>query len=704
VHPDDVDRCRATYASSFEAQRNFQVEYRLKRADGEYRWILDHGLPRYREDEFIGFIGSCIDVTEQKLIEERLRTNEVRFLNTHRLAKIGNWELDVETGKIHWSDEMFEMYGLRENASRDFATFLSAVHPGDRAIVEETRVKALSSTAPVSVEFRIIRPDGEVRFARSIVEALKDDRGSTVRLVGAAQDITDQVNSREILRESERRLQNAERLAHVGNWQWDIRTNSVSGSGEMFRIFGKPENHIPNYEGFLQDLLPSDRERMQRLIGDSLVSKIGHSMEYQIAHPDGDLRTISCIWEVSLDDEGKPAKIFGTCQDISDSRRAQDEVFRRQKLESVGTLANGIAHDFNNLLGAVLAQTELAAEQLASGSSPEKELHQIQGVATKGAEIVRQLMVYAGKESDTPAPVDVSQIVAEMLDLLKVSVSKGAVLETDLGKNLPAVRATAAQLRQVVLNLLTNASEAIGDREGVIRVITSRIRIGRVVAISKGVPEGDYLQLEVSDTGSGMAPDTQARALDPFFTTKPLGRGLGLAVVQGIVQNLCGAIHLASEAGKGTTFQILLPCAEAGTGAIAHPVPHAEEPVFFSTEATILLVEDEDPLRQALAKMLRKQGFEVLEAANGSTAIDLVRSNASRIDAILLDMTIPGPSSRDVITEANQARPDSKVILTSAYSEEMVMATMNSPLICGFIRKPFRFGDLLQTFQKVLSP
>ncbi len=598
---------------------------------------------------------------------------------------------------------MFRMYGLPNDAPRDFATFLSTVHPRDRATIQEALDKALSSTVPVSVEFRVIRPDGETRFARSVIEAFKDDRGAAVRLVGAAQDISEQVHARELLRDSERRLRNAERLAHVGNWQWDIKTNRVSGSEEMFRIFGKPENHVPSYGGFLQDLIPSDRERMERLIRDSLERKIGHSTEYQIAHPDAGLRIISCIWEVLLDDEGLPVQIFGTCQDITDSRRAQDETFRRQKLESVGTLANGIAHDFNNLLGAVLAQTELASEQLAAGSTPQEELERIREVATQGAEIVRQLMVYAGEKSDAPAAVDVSQIVAEMVDLLRVSISKGAVLETDLGKRLPTVRANAAELRQVVLNLVTNASEAIGDREGVIRVTTSRITIGGVRALSIGAPEGEYLQLEVSDTGCGMLPETQARVFDPFFSTKFAGRGLGLAVVQGIVQKLSGTIHLASEPSQGTTFQIFLPCDDAGVGATPHPAPPTEESLFPSEEAAIMVVEDQDLIRQAVAKMLRKEGFEVIEAANGTTAIDLLRANGHRIDAILLDMNIPGLSSREVVAEASRVRADLKVILTSAYSEQMVMATMSSPLIRGFIRKPFRLGDLLQTFRNVLS-
>ena len=227
--------------------------------------------------------------------------------------------------------------------------------------------------------------------------------------------------------------------------------------------------------------------------------------------------------------------------------------------------------------------------------------------------------------------------------------------------------------------------------------------MGRAAAISKGLAEGDYLQLEVSDTGHGMPPETQARVFDPFFTTKSAGNGLGLAVVQGIVRNLRGAIHLASEPGKGTTIQVWLPSADAGAGATAGPVPRAEEAARPPQEVTVLVVEDEDSLRQPVAKMLRKKGFEVLEAADGAAAIDLLHANEGKIDLILLDMTIPGASSQEVVAEAAQARPDSKVILTSAYSEEIAMATMNAPPVRSFIRKPFQFGDLVQTLRNVLS-
>ena len=236
---------------------------------------------------------------------------------------------------------------------------------------------------------------------------------------------------------------------------------------------------------------------------------------------------------------------------------------KEDRLASLGILAGGIAHDFNNLLGGVTAQAEMALAELDGGLHPQEELIAIRDVALRGSEIVRQLMVYAGKESGAVGPVDLSRIVKEMIELLKVSVSKHAVVETDLGKDLPAVRADAAQLRQIVMNLVTNASEAIGDRDGVILVTTRRLTLtGKLAGVLGISPDGDYLALEVSDTGQGIPQEIQARVFDPFFTTKSTGHGLGLAVVHGIVRGLGGAIHVASEPGKGTTFQVLLPCAE----------------------------------------------------------------------------------------------------------------------------------------------
>ena len=555
---------------------------------------------------------------------------------------------------------------------------------------------------PVDTEYRIVRPDGDVRLVRSIVEAIRDDRGVPVRITEAVQDITDHVRARERLAESEQYLKNAERLAHVGHWQWDIRANRVSGSEEMYRMFGKAPGYVPTYGGFLSDLSAADRQRMELLIADSLERKTGNSLEYQIVLPQGDVRTIFCIWEVLLDEEGTPVRLFGTCQDITDTRRTQEESFARQKLESIGTLASGIAHDFNNLLGGVLIQADLALAECDAGQFPHPELVGIRNVAIRGSEIVRQLMIYAGRESAEAGMVDVSRIVEEMLELLKVSVSKRAVLEADLGRHLPPIPANAAQVRQIVMNLVTNASDAIGDRDGVIRVATRWVKGVRNSA-DGAAAEDDHVELEVADTGRGMTAATQAKMFDPFFTTKTAGHGLGLSVVHGIVRGIGGTIVFNSEPDKGTTFHIMLPVVKQQTGPASHTLAGDQVTTSAFREATILVVEDEDLLREAIAKMLRKAGFDAHEAADGSAAIELLRAKGAQIDLILLDLTIPGASGPEVVTQAVKVRPDVRVVLTSAYGREMIGGSLKSPQVRDFIRKPFRIEDLVSTLRKTLA-
>jgi two-component system cell cycle sensor histidine kinase/response regulator CckA len=704
MHPEDLDRCRATYYSSFDAHRSFEMEYRLRCAGGEYRWLINHGTPLYREGDFVGFIGSCIDITEQKLIEERLRASEVQLTDAQRLAKVGSWERRIDTAISRWSDENRRILGVSNDAPANFSTFINCVHPKDREKVLEVDRQVRTNGGPGDVQYRILRPDGEVRFVHSVLEALRNDQGIAVRIVGATQDVTERVKAWELLRESEEHLKKAERLAQVGHWQLDLPANRVSGSEEMYRIFGKPKNYIPSYEGFLQDLVPQDRERVERLIRDSLAKKIGHSTEYQIAHSNGDLRTISCMWEVSLDEDGSPVRMFGTCQDITDSRRAQEEALARQKLESLGVLAGGIAHDFNNLLGGILAEAELAETDLAAGLAPTEEIQRIKLVAIRGAEIVRELMIFAGQDQTALAElVDVSRLVEEILQLLRISISKRAVLRTDLSPNLPAVRGNAAQIRQVVMNLVINASEAIGDKGGIINVSTAQVSDVNLASNSAtGLSSGDCVRLEVSDDGCGMTETVQAKIFDPFFSTKFAGRGLGLAVVRGIVRTHGGEINSRSAPGEGTTFQVFLPCTPDRVAKVGGAVTSAGLERSHTRVATLLIVEDEETLRLAVSKALRRRGFSVIEASNGSEAMDVLGTRKDQIDGVLLDVTLPGTSSRDILYKIQEVRPDLKVIVTSAYSKETVDTFFTGLRIDHFIRKPFQLGDLTRLLGDVL--
>jgi CheY-like chemotaxis protein len=311
---------------------------------------------------------------------------------------------------------------------------------------------------------------------------------------------------------------------------------------------------------------------------------------------------------------------------------------------------------------------------------------------------VRQLMIYAGEENESFELLDVSLIVKEMIELLKVSMSKHARLETNLAEDLPTVRGSAAQVRQIVLNLVTNASEAIGDGDGVIHVTTSYVKVDERsgTAISDLFAEGDYLKLEIADTGCGMSQETRARIFDPFFSTKSAGHGLGLAVVHGIVRGLRGAIRVVSDLGKGTSFQIMLPCYGTKAGASGGAMSDVAEPIRLPQDLTVLVVEDEDSLRRAVAKLLRKAGFQVLEASNGSAAIELLREKGTNISVLLLDLTIPGCSSNEVVAEAVKARHNIKIVLTSAYGRGMVTSAGSEAQTYAFIRKPFQLKDLMK--------
>ena len=389
------------------------------------------------------------------------------------------------------------------------------------------------------------------------------------------------------------------------------------------------------------------------------------------------------------DPTGRIYRLVGACVDTTDFRRSQEDALARQKLESLGVLAAGIAHDFNNLLGTILAEAELAEAELASGSSPDQSLRSIKVVSTRAGEIVRELMVFAGQDEANFCAVDLARLVEEMLELLKVSIAKHATLEVDLPEDLPFIRANAVQIRQVVMNLITNASEALGENEGVISVGIASVE-GQDTP-GNNSPRNESLRLTVSDTGIGMTPEVLSRIFDPFFTTKFAGRGLGLAAVQGIIRSHGGTIDVTSQPGLGSRFEILLPCHRQPV-QVSRPAPLKRDESAGAT-GTVLVVEDEHVLRNAVASMLRKTGFAVIEAGDGIAGARVFGDNAAIIDVILLDMTLPGMSGQDVLQAVRRIRPDAKVILTSAYSQD-AFATLGGAPPWGYIRKPYRVADL----------
>jgi two-component system, cell cycle sensor histidine kinase and response regulator CckA len=397
-------------------------------------------------------------------------------------------------------------------------------------------------------------------------------------------------------------------------------------------------------------------------------------------------------------------------RDSSERRRAEDErlkflsqIQQTQKLESLGVLAGGIAHDFNNLLMAVLGHADLALDALPTASEARDDLAEIRRAAQRATELCKQMLAYSGKGRFVIQPVEIQKVVEEMLHMLRVSISKNAILKLNFAANLPPVDADASQLRQVVMNLVVNASEAISERSGVITLSTGAMDCDRQYLseawLDEQLPEGMYVFIEVADTGSGMDVETRSRIFDPFFTTKFTGRGLGLAAVLGIVRGHRGAIKVYSELGKGTTFKVLFPVSQRAEVREEGSAVRG----MYEGKGTVLLVDDDESVRAVGRKMLERIGFTVVTAADGSEAIARFRERADDIICAIVDLTMPHVDGAETFRELRRMRPGVRVILSSGYNEQDVTQRFVGKGLAGFIQKPYQLSTLVAVLKEVLE-
>jgi len=398
--------------------------------------------------------------------------------------------------------------------------------------------------------------------------------------------------------------------------------------------------------------------------------------------------------------------------DISDRVRAEEERRRveaqlqyAQKLESLGILAGGVAHDFNNILMAILGNAELAREDLVAGSRAEGHVREIEKAAQRAADLCRQMLAYSGKTALSVTPININDVIVEMKGMLEVSVAKKAVLKYNLAESLPCVVADVSQIRQVIMNLVINGAEAVTAGVGLILVSTGVMECDAEyltnMLTKDQIPPGRYVFLEVSDTGNGINPEILPRICDPFFTTKSAGRGLGLAAVLGIVRAHKGAIKVYSEQGKGTTFKVLFPAGQSNSSDQGLQVERAGwKP---SMPGTVLVVDDEESVRDVVSRMMERLGFQVITAAGSREAVTIFATKARDITCVLLDLTMPDKDGVETFGELRRIRPEVPVILCSGYTEHDATQRFVGKGLAGFLQKPYTFAALADKLREVLE-
>jgi PAS domain S-box-containing protein len=646
-----------------------------------------------------------------EVAREALARSEAALAEAQRIAHIGSWEWDIAEDVVRWTDELYRMYGISAEEFRpSYAGFLERVHPADRAMIEATVQRGYETGESFGFEHRIVRPDGSERIllARGVVEVAG---GRAVRMSGTAQDITEDKAAEEERRRGEERFRALLEAAPDGVLITDAEGRIILVNAQTEALFGyaRAELLLQPVEMLLPERLRAVHVGHRRRYHTSPRTRpMGMELELSGRRKDGSEFAV----EISLSPLPTETGLLVTSiiRDVSERKQAEEERRRfesklqeAQRLESLGVLAGGIAHDFNNLLVGVLGGAGLALGELPADSPARPKVQQIETAALRAAELTKAMLAYAGRGTFVVQALDLSEAVKEIAYLLERSISKSAFLDFHLAPDLPAVSADKAQLHQLVMNLITNASDALGEESGVIGITTRAVYADRrYLAENFGahdLREGAYLCLEVSDTGCGMDAETQERIFDPFFTTKARGRGLGLASVLGIVRGHGGAINVSSEPGRGTTITVLFPASVEAPVPAAEPAAAAE----WKGAGTFLVVDDEALVQALSATILEKAGFTVLTASDGGEALDIIGERGQAVVGVLLDLTMPGRRGTETLQELRRLRADLPVVLMSGYSEQDVTDLVRGESLVGFLQKPFRAEELIERVRQVLE-
>jgi two-component system cell cycle sensor histidine kinase/response regulator CckA len=525
-------------------------------------------------------------------------------------------------------------------------------------------------------------------------------------VIGRSQELTAAAyrESEELLLKSQKMLQEAQRTAHIGSWDWDLVTNEVVWSEEFHRIIGRdPESFRPSVQAFLDAVHPEDREAVQAQIEAWIRTGDRSDFVLRIVRQDGDVRSLFTSGSVVLGQTGKAARIFGTCQDVTEQRRLEEQLRQSQKMEAVGRLAGGVAHDFNNLLTVIQGYADLLRNDSGAGEGEERTeaIEQIRIASKRAAALTGQLLAFSRQQVLQPKILELNAVVSNLAPMLRRVIGEDITLVTNLDPRGESVLADAGQLEQVIMNLVVNSRDAM-PQGGTLTVETGSVDVAELPGIELETPPGRYARLTVKDTGTGLSPQVQARVFEPFFTTKEVGKGtgLGLATVYGIVKQSGGFVQLHSELGHGATFNVYFPCTE---GEVRQVEPVSGIRQVLPSEKIILLIEDEDAVRKLLFSVLSGHGYTVLQAASGQEALAVASGHAGPIDLVLSDVVMPGTGGPETVAELQRSRPTSQVIFMSGYTDDSVVRHGLTDSGRYFIQKPFTPVTLLKKVNEVLK-
>lgn len=587
-----------------------------------------------------------------------------------------------------WYEAVFKISRNDLAGKTDYHVFpkemADSFRENDRKVIEENR--------PLEFEETVLHPDGTAHIYISLKFPVPGMQGA---VCGIATDITERKRINMELRRSEERLKEAQRIAHIGNWDLDMVNNAAFWSDELYAMLGVTKGGFtPTYETFLSSAHPDDVERLKAAVFDALHNEKPFDLEYRAIRPDGAERVIHCQGRAVRNGEGKPVRFFGTAQDITGQKKMEGELLKAQKLESIGVLAGGIAHDFNNLLLGVMGNISIVKNQMRPGERLHDILNDAENAASRAKGLTRQLLTFSKGGEPIREPAPIVHLLRDTADL--VLRETNVVSEFSLPDGLWEVVMDEGQIAQVINNVILNARQAMPEG-GVVRIGAENV----VVAAADALPlkNGDYVRITVKDEGAGIPQKLLPVIFDPFFTTKQKASGLGLAVSYSIIKKHGGLMTAESREGAGAAFHIYLP-------ADKKAVPDRAERLI-TGKGRVLVMDDEELVRDVTGEMLKLLGYEAGFASNGDEAVDAfikARAAGAPFDAAVLDLTIPGGmGGKEAVKRILEIDPGFKAIVSSGYSKDPIMSEFKDFGFSGVIAKPYRVSEFSKIVSEVIS-
>jgi len=651
--------------------------------------------------------------------ENSLNISQDRLAKAATIAKLGYWDYNVQEDLFTFDDFFYAIFhttaekegGYKMKPQQYAERFL---HPDDQETVATEMQKALTATDPDfsrHLEHRILYADGGIGFISVNYFIEKDKQGRTIRTFGVNQDITARKRSENALRESEKKLREAQELARLGYWKWNIKTGAVEWSEEVFKIFSQdPKTFTPRIEAIMAlSPWPEEHERDRELIERARQTHTPGSYEQKFLRPDNSIGYYFSTFQGNYNEKGDLITIIGTVLDITDRKKAETEknalenqLLQSQKMEAIGNLAGGVAHDFNNLLTVIQGHAQLLMFEKNENDPDYHELKQIMNASLKAANLTRQLLLFSRRQAMEFKPININNTIVNLLKMIQRLIGENITIETRLEKSLWNIEADEGNLEQVIVNLVVNARDAMPNG-GLLTIQTANINLQnddcRSVQNSR---VGQFMCLSISDTGVGIPAELIEKIFDPFFTTKEIGKGtgLGLAVVYGIIKKHNGWINVYSEPGRGTVMKIYLPTTEKNV--IEETTSPVEIMAYPGNGEKILIVEDNAEVRRFTEVVLNQNGYQTFTAATANQALSLFQEEDGRFDLIISDVILPDKNGVLFAEEILRIKTEIPIILCSGYAEETLIQSIKMNRKFHFIQKPFQVQILLEQVYRIL--